>query len=318
VRARLKIISILALALIVTQCDPSSFGLFPAFLTHVSHQRNVSDSFPRASGEKFIMYAVPADGWNTEFVYVIQTRPDASRRLVLLNGVLDVVGVYDTPEVGGMHVSFDNFNHLTGIDRLNFPVSLTPALSTTPALAAGEQDDDMIKTGSVYLMIYPTTYGGGYTQLSWRTFTYVSTLTLQSSGASTIDAPGLNLCLEGAGSDNSTTGCLVFRDATTDEGYVYTFSAGAINTTITFNELNPMGRIVPASVRFSMDGYPVAQTHTGRTCRFNWMGSENNGTDETYFNDYLVAYGQNDAMYLFNAGSRQILKTLAWWRGSGY
>ena len=75
-----------------------------------------------------------------------------------------------------------------------------------------------------------------------------------------------------------------------------------------------MGRIVPGTVTFGYDGHPIVEKYDGRIYKFESNDSEPNNTDSVDLHGYIVAYGVNESMYLFNPGTGQLMKTLAWWR----
>ena len=166
---------------------------------------------------------------------------------------------------------------------------------------------------STYLLFGPTTFETGNTVLHTYSITFSPT-TIGGDTQVVVGLPG-DFALEGAGSPGSMANgvYLVLRDRATNEGYIYT-TMTTPTSNINPDNLFPMGQIVPGTVRFSADGLPIAETMDGHLCEFNSDGSQNNSTDSVNLNDYVVAYGMSDAMYLFNPSSGELLKTLAWWR----
>jgi hypothetical protein len=324
--ARYKIKLLLALVAAVLLCGQCSNGydgsLFPSFLVNIAFQRNVGDTFQRVTGAKFIIYAIPAPGANTEVVYIIQVLPGGARRLGIYSASLNQVGAaIDSQAVGAMHAQLDNFNNLTGMCINNFTGTLVSSLGGADVTLAsyGEcQDYFMVKNNPTFCMISPTVYSGGITYFYSQTFTFTGTLSPAGSQTSDLNAGGRNFILEAAGRSMGSTTCLLFRDANTDEGYLLNYTSDLPPSILQLSNLISIGRIVPGTAQMDDNGQPIVQTFDGLLRRFNPGGWSNDETDSTDFNRYIIAYGQNNSMYLFNPVTLDILKTRAWWNMNGY
>ncbi|MBN2351143.1 MAG: hypothetical protein JXD23_01140 [Spirochaetales bacterium] len=318
-RSRLKIILSAALALLITQCDPDEAGLFPSYLTRVSHTRNLSDVLPGVPGATYMMHVMWSGSQKIDFVYVVQVLPDGSRRLAVLNGALTLISTDNDSQAGRLHIPVDENYHIVGTSLVNVTIALAGEI--TEMVEYGGLDWRnlyIVSDGAASFYAYgPVSYDGNITTLTcYQAVIDPGEPAIDDSNTCTagIGMTGRDFALEGAGSAGSGSpgAWLVLRDRATNEGYFY--AGGANPASISEYDLHPMGRIVPGTVTFDFDGRPIVEKLDSRIYKFESDGSEADNTDSIDLHGYIVAYGENDSMYLFNPGTRQLMKTLAWWR----
>jgi hypothetical protein len=328
-RSKTALLLLMVSALSVTQCDHDESGLFPSFLTSVSHRRQLGDYFQRVDGGTYFFYAMRAPAVNSEYVYLIQALPDGSRRLAVFNAVLDPVAADDSPDLGAMHMLLDNFHHLTGVRIFEFP-SLPALFTTQPDFTAigtcrdyqmvrrmsGGPSPSPLPTTLTYYTLR-STFTGLMTHLEYWRFDYASSALSYSgtSGYLAVSGANRNLALETAGNDNGDSLYLVLRDTSTDEAFFLAFPSGTTfpPPLLTFSSLAPLGRIVAGSAQIAPNGFVVARTYDGYIRRYNMNGSSEREILGVTFKEFIIAYGQDEVMYLFNPSTLELFKSRAWW-----
>jgi hypothetical protein len=106
-----------------------------------------------------------------------------------------------------------------------------------------------------------------------------------------------------------------FRDISTDQGYIYSYS-GIISfpTNIPPEALRPLGRILPGSEQVGEWGNVTAAGYDGNLHVYDSNGRSYNDTPLTEVNGLVICYSSNDIMYVFNPATGQLYKSRAWWR----
>jgi hypothetical protein len=307
---------IIALNIMLTQCDMDKTSLFSNFFTTVTHTANASDYFQHVDGERFFFYVMRADVINTDLAYVIQALPDGQRKLAVYNGVLQRITTATSPDFGSAHLVLDTDHHMVGRVECTIaaPATVTFVSDVAPnlmnpdgaiAFYAGDlYDFTMDNSVAVPLIQYLTyQYTGGADPFS-----------VTGSGAATFPV-GFNrpFALEKAASrGDEDTVFYLLRDMTTNAGYVA--QTGFPPSIITPMSTYPTIRLVAGTARVCTgDQSFVVQADDGTLRRVFGDGNADTEVASSSYNDFLIAYPQNNTMYLFNPSSFTLFKGRTWW-----
>ena len=319
-RRYMTAIVIIILGMMLTHCDMDKSSLFSNFFTTVTHTANASDYFQHVDGERFFFYVMRADVINTDLAYVIQALPDGQRKLAIYNGVLQRITTASMPDFGSAHLVLDTDHHLVGRVECTIaaPATVTFQADSGTASELMNPDGAIVRYG---VNLYDCTMDNSLAEplIQYITYNYDNTLLDRfigsGSGAASFPVVGFNrpFALEKAAArGDEDTVLFLLRDMTTNAGYVA--QTGFPPTIITPMSTYPTIRLVAGTAQVCTgDQSFVVQADDGTLRRISGDGNADTEVASSSYNDFLIAYPQNNIMYLFNPSSFSLFKGRAWW-----
>lgn len=320
----LAVVTVLCCVLAFAGCDSDDrTGLFPDFLTEISRAVYVGDYF-NDPGNDFFFYLIPPGTGGTyyqDLLVMIQKLDNGDRKVAFFDEQLNRISTSPqnavSPKLGSMHIKFSGDDLLIGTTQCTIQTTPLPVQITFDAdFTLNDPDDELrdkivLDTGTQYVIIVDSVYNqtSGTAFINYREYDYatgsINTGTLSSQ---VLFPTGKFLVPEAAMRFAQPN--LVLRDENTGEGFINQWSTGQIDYRYS---LEP-SHIAAGSAQFTADGQLVFQAADGRLYRFNPDGGYyGDNTNASAYGSYLLAYGGNSAMYVFNPTSRQLMKSRPWW-----
>ena len=305
--------------LLAAGCDDMS--LYPNFLTSVSQIKDVSSHFSASSSSFFFSRVESTSG---ELLYIGQRLSGGNRKVAVFDSNFVFMNEASSSDLGSMHGPMDADRHLVGLGIYNYNMG---TFSSTGVPYPQARDGVMVTNGTDIYLLYGTYYddAGHVTILQ-----ALECINGNFAGATDVVysvGEQYRYYLLEAGRTADGRILIIFQDSETGKGFVssnwppVSFVPPPPGTYISGWSALPVASIGAGTADILDYGEIIAQTSDGDLMRFHTDGSgnwwEGDRVSASTLMSFLIVYGNdNDSMYLFNPGTRQLIKSTAWWRYS--
>jgi hypothetical protein len=319
---------------LLSGCDFFIASAFPGYLPSVHRVANLAHYFKDSDFNDYDLFVID-DGppTNNDFIFLLHKPSSTNRKVVVLDGKLDVVSEYEQANLGSSHTRFSAApaRAEVGSRSMTFDVGFPWDAVDLNATLASEKDYIMIFsefTGLFYSFIINN---GAGSQIAWTRYT-LDLSSVDGSGSLTVD-PVQYFFLENVGYAVNNTGdpnddevILFLRRQEDNEGIAVCIPAnlfpdgGVATPLLSSYPAYYLGEIKTDSVYVLFGGMAVVMGMDDGTVKFfeyrTGIGFyEVNDINDEQFKKKVVAYSYlRPEFYVFDPKTKDIFKCGVWWR----